>query len=91
MKLDDIPDMENNEPDLPDFTSKQGFLELRSKMLQSLYKALEDEPNAQIIKQIREVLADADVEIIDRDKGISEALQVLKNASDEEIAEKFIN
>lgn len=91
MDINDIPETENNTPDLPDFDSKEGFLKLRQKMLTSLYNALEDEPNAQIIKQVREILAEADVEILDREKGMSEALRLLTQSSDDDIAEELFN
>lgn len=72
-----------------DFTKKEHFLELRTKMLQKVYEALDDEPNAQLFKFIKDILESADIDMLDKKKDKSKLLAIIKKKSEEEILDEI--
>jgi hypothetical protein len=61
-----------------DFDSKEDFEQIRRKLLNKVLESLDGEPNAQIMKFAREILDDADVKILEKKKGKSKLMSVIK-------------
>ena len=89
MDMKDIPSTDFNEPDELDFDTLDDMKKIRKAMLNSVYKALHGEPNAQVIRAAQGILNEAGVEMLDTEKAESEVVSFLESLNDDELADSM--